>query len=147
LRADRSPLVPSHGDFHPKNVLLCDQWVAVIDFDHFGRRVPAFDIGYAIGQLYIMSYLRLGDFASGANASAAFWNRCHLAGRARWSDVAVHVARTFMQSLHYELYVLKTGQTALVPLWLRMAETFLASDDLPERQRLQTLASTNGGYQ
>ncbi len=137
LRADTSPLVPSHGDLRPTNVLLDGQWTTtVIDFDHFGSRSAAFDIGYAIGQLHLMSHLRLGDLAPGASASAAFWRGCQLAGRARWADVAAHVARTLLQRLSYELCVLKTGKADLLPLCLRMAEAFLDHDELPRPRAL-----------
>ena len=145
LRTDRAPLVPSHGDYHPKNALLTDQWVAVIDFDHFGLRSAAFDVGYAIGQLHIMSYLRLGDFIPGAHAAIAFWDRYRHAGAAQWRDVATHVARTFMQSLDYELCTLGNGRTDLLSPWLRLSELFLDSSGFPDPAQVGRLAPAGGG--
>lgn len=147
LYTDRAPLVPSHGDFHPKNVLLNDQCITVIDFDHFGLRSAAFDVGYAIGQLHIMSYLRLGDMVPGIYAATTFWDRYRRAGDARWPDVATHVARTFMQSLDYELCTLRNGRTDLLSPWLALAETFLKSAEFPDLQRVRPLASASGGSQ
>lgn len=125
LRA-RENAVPSHGDYHPENVLLAPVHTNVIDLDHFGLREPSFDVGYAIGQFMIMSYLREGSFTSGARAATAFWRAYEsCGGQAKWTRVATHVARTFLQSLHYELCVLKNGNTALAHVWLGSARQFL----------------------
>jgi hypothetical protein len=121
-------LVPSHGDYHPENVLLTPASTAAIDFDRFGRREAAHDAGYAIGQLLIMSHLRLGGFGAGAQAALAFWERYGLGDEAGWSRVATHVARTFLQSLHFELCVLGNGRVDLFGPWIGSMETFLNAD-------------------
>jgi len=123
------PLVPSHGDFHPKNVLIGGRATTVIDFDTFGLREPAFDVGYAIGQLLVMSFLRLGDPSRGVEASQAFWDRyVARGGAAGWDRTAVHVARTLLQSLHYELCTLRTGRVELLRLWPQLAGSWLVSE-------------------
>jgi hypothetical protein len=127
LPSDRRQLVPSHGDFHPNNVFTTARLTTVIDFDTFGRREPAFDPGYAIGQLLIMSFLKTGSFAAGARAALPFWERYHQEGRAPWRRVAVQVARTFLQSLHYELCTLCNQRLVLLDLWPELIEEWLES--------------------
>ena len=127
LNSEGASLVLSHGDYHPKNIFLGPGYTAVIDLDHLGQREPAFDVGYAIGQLLIMSYFRMGGFAPGAHAALSFWRRYEHGGAAEWSRVAAHVARTFLQSLHYELCVIKNGRVELIPVWTHLIEEFLGS--------------------
>jgi aminoglycoside phosphotransferase (APT) family kinase protein len=117
--------VPSHGDYHPKNVLMTLDGTTVIDFDTFGLRRPAFDVGYAIGQLLIMSAFRAGGFGPGARAALAFWGHYQRCGRAAWPEVAAEVARTFLQSLHYELCTLRNERFDLLERWPAMMEAWL----------------------
>lgn len=128
LRSEGMSLVPSHGDYHPKNVFLTPEVTTVIDFDTFALRDAAFDVGYAIGQLLIMSYLRMEDLSPGASAALAFWRHYERDGRAPWARVARQVARTFLQSLHYELCTLRNGRVELLDLWAALMETWLNSD-------------------
>ncbi|MDP8927072.1 MAG: aminoglycoside phosphotransferase family protein, partial [Actinomycetota bacterium] len=102
----QSPVL-SHGDLHPKNLLIDGEVVTAVDFDTFAAREPAFDVGYAVGELLIMAVLRLGEAAAGLDAAAAFWfGYLQAGGIAGPERVALHVGRTFLQSLHYELCVL-----------------------------------------
>ncbi len=128
LRQDSVPSLSSHGDFHPDNVFLTKSVATVIDFDRFGLREAAFDVGYAIGQLLIMSDYRLRDFAPGAHAARALWHRYRSEGHATWSRVAVQVARTFLQSLHYELCTLGNDRVDLLERWPRLMEQWLESE-------------------
>lgn len=122
-------LALSHGDLHPKNVLVHDGVVTVIDLDTFALREAAFDVGYAIGQLLIMSRLRLGRTTEGAREALGLWRAyVEAGGTATWERTAFHVARTFLQSLHYELCVLRNGRADLVSPWLAAGERFLESD-------------------
>jgi len=121
-------LVASHGDFHPSNVILGDDATTVIDFDTFGARAAAFDVGYAIGQLLVMSQLRLHTLGPGAAAAAHLWKCYSGEGSARWAQVRVHVARTLLQSLHYELVVLRNGRVQLLDLWSRLIALTLAPE-------------------
>jgi Phosphotransferase enzyme family len=131
LEPDTRPPVPSHGDFHPKNVFLAPGRVTVIDFDTFGRREAAFDVGYAMGQLLVMSKLRLGDLGPGTDAAGAFY-RQYCRGRfIEWQRVALHVARTLVQSLHYELCVLRrSDRSELLWLWRSLIDDALVSDEV-----------------
>lgn len=127
LGADGLPLAPSHGDYHPMNIFLTPRLTTVIDFDTFALREAAFDVGYAIGQLLIMSYFQTGTFGPGAQAALAFWHQYQMSGLAPWNRVAIQVARTLFQSLHYELYTLRTSRLELLPLWTRLMEVWLDS--------------------
>jgi thiamine kinase-like enzyme len=127
LQDDGIPLVPSHGDYHPMNIFLTLTLTTVIDFDTFALREAAFDVGYAIGQLLIMSYFQTGAFDQGAKSAIAFWDHYRTRGQALWSRVAVHIARTFFQSLHYELYTLHNNRIELLHLWMDLMEAWLDS--------------------
>ncbi|MFN2558036.1 MAG: phosphotransferase family protein [Nitriliruptorales bacterium] len=131
LGSGPEPAVPSHGDLHPKNLLIDGEVVTAVDFDTFALREPAFDVGYAIGELLIMSLLRLGEVAAGFTAAADFWlsyrERGGTAGRER---VALHVGRTFLQSLHYELCVLRNSRNELLRRWLELAREWMDGDGL-----------------
>ena len=127
LGEDRSPAVPAHGDYHPSNIYVSRGQVTVIDFDTYGLRTPAFDVGYALGQLVIMSFLTAGSPMAGARAGRTFWTRYARDGAARWRHVAAQVARTLVQSLHYELCTFRTGRHDLIPLWLGGVEAWLSA--------------------
>jgi hypothetical protein len=119
------PSVTVHGDFHAKNVFLQGSVTAVIDFDTFARGEPAIDLGFAVGQLLIMSYFRSGSFQRGGRAARAFLTRYD-----DWSPerLALHVARTLLQSLHYELCVLRNGRVELLALWPDLMRCWLDAD-------------------
>jgi aminoglycoside phosphotransferase (APT) family kinase protein len=121
------------------NIFLTPTLTTVIDFDTFALREPAFDVGYAIGQLLIMSYFQTGAFARGAEAAVAFWNYYQTSGRAAWDRVAVQIARTFLQSLHYELYTLRNNRLELLDLWTNLMETWLDSGRTTIRDGLRAL--------
>ncbi len=128
LRDSREcPSVPTHGDYHPKNIFAQDDQVTVIDLDHFGLREAAADVGYFLGQMAIMAYLKLGSFSAALPAVDSFLEAYH--DRADlpvpWDRTATHVSRTFVQSLHYELCVLRNGRTDLIEGWLHQAEQWL----------------------
>lgn len=123
-----APLVPSHGDYHPENILLDAAATSVIDLDDLGHREAAYDVGYAIGQLLIMSRFRMGGLGPGAVAALAFWRRYEDGGEATWPRVTAQAARTFLQSLHYELCVLHNGRLDLLDAWTELTEAFLNSE-------------------
>lgn len=139
LQADVIPLVPSHGDYHPMNIFLTPTLTTVIDFDTFALREPAFDVGYAIGQLLIMSYFQIGAFDQGTKAALAFWDRYRTSGQAHWNRVAIQIARTFLQSLHYELYTLHNNRLELFDLWIDLIEGWLDSGSTTMWNALQAL--------
>ncbi|MDQ3932684.1 MAG: aminoglycoside phosphotransferase family protein [Actinomycetota bacterium] len=125
------PLVPSHGDLHPKNLLIDGEVVTAVDLDTFAAREPAFDVGYAIGELIIMAIFRLGEAAAGLKAAAAFWfGYLQSGGTASPERVGLHVGRTFLQSLHYELCVLRNSKDELLHRWPELAWEWMESDGL-----------------
>ncbi len=128
LLAYRGPPVPAHGDYHPKQVFLTPALTTVVDFDAFGLREPAFDVGHAVGQLLGMSYFRTGSFAAGARGAAAFWQAYRQGGLAEWSRVKVHVGRTLIQVLHYALVRLGSGRPEMATEWANLVRTFLDGD-------------------
>jgi len=139
-RVDSTPamLVPSHGDLHPNNIHLL--WsattsgaasgspvVTALDLDTVGLRRPAYDAGYAMAQLLVMSWLRRESFVPGAMAGRALWRRWSRSAPG-WSDldaVPAQFARALVQSLHYELAVLRNGRTELARAWCLLAEAAL----------------------
>ena len=122
---------PSHGDFHPKNVYVDGRRVAVIDFDTFAAREPAWDLGYGVGQLLCMSRFRHGSFDPGLEAARGFLVAYGVrAPEPPWRRVATFLARTLLQSLHYELCTLRNGRLELLDLWPLAIECALDSHEL-----------------
>lgn len=113
--------VPSHGDFHCKNVLLGSELSTVIDFDHLALREPAHDVGYCIGQWLVMSKLRQGSFGPGARHASAFWKAFHRHDAVTWERVSLHVARTFLQTL---AYLLALGASFDTDVWTEAIMTW-----------------------
>jgi 5-methylthioribose kinase len=68
-----------HGDFSPKNVLLTDQGVVLVDFEtvHWGD--PAFDLGFFLSHLLLKTVLHRDRFEQAAELSRQFWHG-YLAG-------------------------------------------------------------------
>jgi 5-methylthioribose kinase len=72
LTAERCCLV--HGDLSPKNVLVGDGGLWVIDFEvaHVGH--PAFDLAFLLNHLFLKAAHRSASFAALRGAAAAFWS-------------------------------------------------------------------------
>jgi len=149
-RVDDLPaaLVPSHGDLHPNNIHLLwtsrtsgpapgSPTVTALDLDTVGLRRPAYDAGYALAQLLVMSWLRRESLVPGATAGRAFWRRWSRSTPAAGDLDAVpaQFARALVQSLHYELAVLRNGRADLARAWCLLAEIALRDgmEDLLER--------------
>jgi hypothetical protein len=125
--ATRHPLGFIHGDYHALNIFLSDSQVTVIDFDTFGLGEPAQDVGYFLAQNAIQAWLRHRDLHLADEPGCAFVAEYTAQGQTLlWPRVAVYVARTFLQSLHYELCVLHTDNQEVASLWLDLAEDALA---------------------
>ena len=121
---DQSPLVPCHGDFHPKNVFITDAGrVTAIDFDTFGLQEAAADVAYFLAQTAIMGYFRRGSFTITSQAREyflqAYENAASPLPRPR---LALYLGMAFLQSLHYELCVLKNDKAAIIEPWLEISE-------------------------
>ncbi len=124
------PRVPVHGDYHPKNIFIRDRTVTVIDTDTFALGEAAADVGYFVAQCAIMSYHRHRDFGRARAPVHAFVRAYRSAApRSRLDRAPTFAAAAFIQSLHYELCILRTGKWALIPLWLEQAEGLLDSPD------------------
>lgn len=126
-----TPPVPSHGDFHPANVFIDDSGrVTVIDLDTFGLQERVADVAYFMLQTAIMGYLRLGSFASTARVRHLFLETYLDAVPLPRERVALYMGIGFLQSLHYELCVLRNGKTALVEPWLSNSERCLSDGEV-----------------
>ncbi|MFE2373837.1 phosphotransferase family protein [Streptomyces sp. NPDC059398] len=126
-------LVVSHGDFHPKNVLLCGTDVVAFDTDRLGLREPAADPGRALGQLMSMSLARLGATDAGARAGRWFQDAYDSSeGPAPRGRVALHFVATLFECVHYRV-VIGTGAWPGTPrAWADSLERILdegSSDD------------------
>lgn len=135
------PPVPSHGDFHPKNVYYDSSSVTAIDCERVTVQEAASDVGWAIGQLPVMSYFRLGALAPGAAAAWSFWNRYSAEGQATWDRVRVHVARTFLEALYYTAVVLRSPASVPINRWIDLIDAWrVSSPDLLDALRRPDVA-------
>jgi hypothetical protein len=122
------PLVPSHGDFHPMNLFMTGDRVTAIDFDMFGARERSADVAYHLAQTAIMGYLRKGTFEASVEVREAFFNAYRESADAppHPERLEVYTRAAYLQSLHFELCVLHTGNMSIVEPWLQAAERCLA---------------------
>ena len=126
-----SALVPSHGDFHSKNVFIAEGRVTAIDLDTFGRREQVADVAYFLAQTAIMGYRRLGSFEATVRARHHFLRAyLDIASSLSIERLAIYLGATFLQSLYYELSILRTGNTAIVEPWLANAERCLLDGEV-----------------
>jgi 5-methylthioribose kinase len=68
-----------HADFSPKNVLIADERIVLVDFEtgHLGD--PAFDLGFFLSHLLLKTVLHAQRFGEYAGLTTAFW-RTYLDG-------------------------------------------------------------------
>jgi hypothetical protein len=125
-----TPLVPSHGDFHPEHVFITDYRVTAIDLDTFGGQERAADVAYFLGQTAIMGYFRLGSFAATTQARYRFLQAYLEAAPLQRSRLALYLGICFLQSLHYELCVWRTGNLLIAEPWLTNAERCLLDEEV-----------------
>lgn len=98
----QDPLLFSHGDYHPKNVLCDGSTLVVVDLDKVATREASFDCGDAIAQLLVMSHYELATTAPGAMAATAFWRQCADSTSASPARTALHIRRALTQTLAYK---------------------------------------------
>ena len=140
-RAPVAGLVASHGDLHPENLFISGGGppaVTAIDVDTAGLRRASYDVGYALAQLLIVSWMRTGSFRAGVSVALTFWDRWTGRGGTDAEAVPAEAARALVQSLHFELITYRTGRADLVQRWLGIAEAML---DNGVRGALESLAA------
>lgn len=114
-----APLVPTHGDFQPKNVHISRGRVTVIDFDRFAVAEPVRDVGHFVAQSMTMSYVRTGSFAA-----IEEWNRTFLEAYGRsappqaLAGLAVATVRSMLEILYYKLVVRPVRDPSFLAAWL-----------------------------
>jgi hypothetical protein len=120
--------VPTHGDFHPMNILIKGtQRVTGIDIDKFGAREAEADIGWFLMQSAAFGFFKTGTFKATELARRAFI-KCYEGETGepiRPDRTALYVAMAFLKNLHFELVLLKTGHTEYATPWLKGAAAFL----------------------
>ncbi|MFP5371823.1 MAG: phosphotransferase family protein, partial [Actinomycetes bacterium] len=123
------PLVPTHGDFQPKNVHVIADRVTVIDFDRFALAEPARDLGHFVAQSMTMSYVRTGSFDA-----VQAWNRAFLdayvaeAPPRALAGMAVATVRSMLEILYYKLVVRPVRDASFLGAWLDECDRCLAPD-------------------
>lgn len=126
-RAADGPLVPTHGDYQPKNIYVSTGRVTVIDWDRFALAHPGRDVGHFLGQCMTMSYVRTGSFDR-----IRPWNEAFLDSYTDDAAVGVdallpaYLARTFLEILYYKLVVRPVKDPSFVPAWLDECERWVA---------------------
>jgi hypothetical protein len=139
--AGAETLAPSHGDFHPGNLLLSDDppgRATAVDLDGVALREPAFDVGSGVAQLLAMSDLQEwpgGALAgartgvgAGARAATELWARYrerlspHARGRLEERAV-LHAFAGLIGVLHYS-FRMETRRRDLGERWLPALEAW-----------------------
>jgi thiamine kinase-like enzyme len=122
LAVPQDPLVASHGDYHPKNVLSDGSTVFVIDLDKAAIRESSFDAGDAIAQLMTMSFYDIGATDRGATAALAFWRRYAQLASVSPARTGMHILRALIRSLAYKQILGSQSENPVPALehWLKL---------------------------
>jgi hypothetical protein len=134
--AGAGPLVPTHGDFQPKNVHLDDAQIMVIDFDRAALAPAGRDLGHFIGQALTMSAAARKSFDDDAHAWALALVDGYLAEGGSPEAVAsvpAYVARTFLEVLFYRLVVRPVPDISFAAAWLDTCAGWLDRGSLEAR--------------
>lgn len=95
---------PSHGDFHPMNLFVAEDRVTAIDLDTFAWREREADIGYCLAQTANFGMMLFGSFDETKLARSIFLGEC---GSVDLHRVRAYMAWTLLQSVHFDLCILK----------------------------------------
>jgi len=131
LASDMNGLVPTHGDFHPMNVLIDGtQRVCGIDMDKFAAREPETDIGWFLMQSAGFGFFKSGTFNATEIARQTFIEtyQAETGHKIRGDRAGLYMAMAFLKNLHFELVLLKTGRIEYAKPWLAGAAAFLKGD-------------------
>ena len=104
LAREPGGVCPSHGDFHPMNVFVSRDRVTAIDLDTLASRDREMDIGYFLAQTAIFGVHLFGSFGETSNLRNEFLRHCGPLDRHR---AVAHMAAAILQSLHYDLCILR----------------------------------------
>ena len=123
---DNGPMVPTHGDYQPKNIYVTRRQTTVIDFDRHALAPPARDLAHFIGQCMTMSWVRTGSFDR-----IAPWNDAFLRAYTRRRGdglelLPAYLARTFLEILYYKLVVKPVADPSFAPAWLAQCDEWAA---------------------
>ncbi len=119
-------MVPTHGDYQPKNIYVNRRQTTVIDFDRHALAAPARDLAHFIGQCMTMSWVRTGSFARIASWNDAFLEAYGDTRRAGLDLLPVYLARTFLEILYYKLVVKPVADPSFMSAWLDQCEQWAA---------------------
>ena len=74
-----------HGDYSPKNMLVCEKRVFLIDFEviHWGD--PSFDAGFLLTHLFLKAFHRPQHAAAYVDAAREFWGRLDTNVKLKWN--------------------------------------------------------------
>lgn len=134
--AAHGPLVPTHGDFQPKNVHVDPTQIMVIDFDRAALAPAGRDLGHFIGQAITMSAASRKSFDDDAHAWALALVDGFLAEGGSPEAVATaptYVARTFLEVLFYRLVVRPVPDISFAASWLDTCAGWLDRGSLETR--------------
>ncbi|MCZ2074685.1 MAG: aminoglycoside phosphotransferase family protein [Bryobacterales bacterium] len=124
------PLVPAHGDLHPKNLFVAeDGRYSAIDLDTFGLQEPVAEVAYFLTQTAIIGYFRGGSFSNTASCRARFLQTYEEArGPLSRERLGLYSAASFLQSLHYEICVLRNRKWDISQPWLSNSKRCLRGE-------------------
>ena len=92
-------MVPAHGDYHPEHVFVDHARVTAIDFDRFGLRPRADDIGLWLARTATIVFREHGTFSASESLRQSF-----LAGYGlpiKQADIGAWIALYFLKSLWF----------------------------------------------
>ncbi len=120
-----------HGDLHPKNILVNDPSLTVIDFDHACIFDPAKDVGYFLAELFIQLTIRRKTYELGLDPGKLrdFFVKAYspkLSGAFR-RRIAAYEASSYLEHANYCLLMGKFDPLDFEH-WLHEAEECFGSE-------------------
>ena len=102
------------------NVFISDSAITAIDIDKFSQREPEADVGYFLMQTAAFDFFENGSFDFTEPARRRFLQAYEneTGWTVRQDRTAFHMAASFLKNLHFEVVLLKTGNTEYVEPWL-----------------------------
>ncbi|HET9771899.1 MAG TPA: aminoglycoside phosphotransferase family protein [Acidimicrobiia bacterium] len=123
--ANDGNMVPTHGDYQPKNIYVSSRKTSVIDFDRHALAPAGRDLAHFIGQCMTMSWVRTGSFERVAGWNEAFLDGYSDARRDGLEVLPAYLARTFLEILYYKLVVKPVKDPGFLPDWLERCEDWV----------------------
>ncbi len=119
-------LVPTHGDYHPKNIYIAGARVSVIDLDRFAMGYAERDVGYFIAQSRVMCHARTDSYEKSELWVATFLKEYARSGVSLdTARLGAYTALAFLEVLGYVFKLQPVKDEFVFAQWLEQCQRAL----------------------